>query len=107
MPKPHLLVVGGGVDARPVVSIARELGWRVSLADPRSGHASPAHFSGATTILRQIGGELSDYLKSERVNAMIIMSHNLAIDAERWPVPNRLRWIIWHYWDRDIVLRRC
>ena len=82
MPKPHLLVVGGGVDARPVVAIAKELGWRITLADPRSGHASPAHFAGAGTILRRLGDELAGYLQSERVDAMVIMSHNLAIDAE-------------------------
>jgi xanthine dehydrogenase accessory factor len=82
MPKPHLLVVGGGVDARPVVAIAHELGWRISLADPRSGHASPAHFAGAGTILRRLGDELTAFLQSERVDAMVIMSHNLAIDAE-------------------------
>ena len=82
LPEPHLLVVGGGVDARPVVAVAAELGWRVTLADPRTANARAEYFPGAATILRDIGAELTGYIESSRVDAAIIMSHNLDIDAE-------------------------
>ncbi len=81
-PEPHLLVVGGGFDARPLVALAAELGWRVSLADPRSANAREAYFPGAAVILRELGDGLRDYLREGRVDAAVIMSHNLTIDAE-------------------------
>ncbi len=81
-PEPHLLVVGGGFDARPLVAIASQLGWRVSLADPRSANAREAYFPGAAVILRELGDGLRDYLHQSRVDAAVIMSHNLTIDAE-------------------------
>jgi xanthine/CO dehydrogenase XdhC/CoxF family maturation factor len=81
-PEPHLLVVGGGVDARPLVSIAGELGWRITLVDPRSANARRAYFPAATTILRELDASLSTYLQTEGVDAAVIMSHNVDIDAD-------------------------
>jgi xanthine/CO dehydrogenase XdhC/CoxF family maturation factor len=81
-PEPHLLVVGGGVDARPLIGIAGELGWRITLVDPRSANARRAYFPAATTILRELDASLSTYLQTERVDAAVIMSHNVDIDAD-------------------------
>jgi xanthine/CO dehydrogenase XdhC/CoxF family maturation factor len=81
-PEPHLLVVGGGIDARPMVSIATELGWRITLIDPRPSNARAAYFPGANRILNQLDENLSRYIQAERVDAAVIMSHNLDIDAD-------------------------
>jgi xanthine dehydrogenase accessory factor len=81
-PEPHLLVIGGGIDARPVVSIAGELGWRVTLADPRTVNARKAYFPHATTIIRELDDNLSEYIRSEKVDAVVVMSHNLELDAQ-------------------------
>lgn len=81
-PEPHLLVIGGGVDARPLVSIAAELGWRVTLADPRSANARGEYFPRADSILRQLGEDLTAYIEVEKIDAAVIMSHNVDIDAE-------------------------
>lgn len=81
-PEPHLLVIGGGVDARPMVSIAGELGWRVTLADSRSTHARAEYFPGARTVLRELGANLSRYIDTASVDAAVIMSHNIDIDAD-------------------------
>ena len=80
-PEPHLLVVGGGIDARPVVRIAAELGWQVTLADPRNSHARPAYFPDAKHLLRHVDASLTHYIGSQRVDAAVIMSHNVEIDA--------------------------
>ena len=80
--QPHLLVVGGGIDAQPVVDIAARLGWRVTLADPRTSHARAAGFQSAGRILRELGEGLGRYIAEEKVDAAVIMSHNLEIDAE-------------------------
>ena len=81
-PDPHLLVVGGGLDARPVVSIAHELGWQVSLYDPRPANARREFFMSAGTILRHAGDELENHVATQLVDAAILMSHNVQMDAE-------------------------
>lgn len=81
-PEPHLLVVGGGLDAGPVVDIASRLGWRLTLADPRTTHARAAGFQAADRILRELGDDLHRYISDEKIDAAVIMSHNLEIDAE-------------------------
>jgi len=80
-PEPHLLIVGGGIDARPVVSIAAELGWRITLVDPRPANARAAYFPNADRVLHKLDGSLSQYIQTERVQAAVIMSHNIDIDA--------------------------
>lgn len=81
-PEPHLLVIGGGVDARPVVSIASELGWLVTLVDPRSANARCEYFPRAKRILRELGPALRQYIDRQKIDAAVIMSHNVDIDAE-------------------------
>jgi xanthine/CO dehydrogenase XdhC/CoxF family maturation factor len=81
-PEPHLLVIGGGLDARPVVSIASQLGWRITLVDPRTVNARKEYFPHASTILRELDDTLTDYIRSHKVDAVVIMSHNLELDAQ-------------------------
>ena len=50
-PQPHILIVGGGVDARPLVSMAKGLGWTVTLWDSRPANARREYFMAADTIL--------------------------------------------------------
>ena len=81
-PEPHLLIVGGGLDARPVVSIAKELGWMVTLCDPRPANARSEVFCGAATIIRTLDEKLTAYCADQRVDAVVIMTHNVAMDAQ-------------------------
>lgn len=78
---PHILVVGGGADARPLVSLARELGWEVTLWDSRPANARREYFLAANTILDCPVEQLEHYATQKRVNAAIIMTHNIALDA--------------------------
>lgn len=82
LPDPHLLVVGGGADARPLVRMARELGWRVSLADPRPANARREHFPQADDILRDLGDALTDHARRGTAEAAVVMTHNLRLDAQ-------------------------
>jgi xanthine dehydrogenase accessory factor len=82
LPEPHLLIVGGGLDARPLASIAGELGWEVTVCDPRPANARREFFLTADTLLRSQGTALAEYASHNRVNAAILMSHNLDIDAD-------------------------
>ncbi|WP_286238830.1 XdhC family protein [Neptuniibacter halophilus] len=80
-PDPHLLVVGGGVDAQPLVAMAKQLGWEVSLWDPRPANARREHFMLADRILRDNVSDLNGYISQNRVNAAVLMSHNVELDA--------------------------
>lgn len=82
MPEPHLLIVGGGVDAKPLVNMANEMGWKITLADPRASHARAKNFPNADVILDDVGEPLSEYLLNQGVDAMVIMSHSMEIDAK-------------------------
>ena len=81
-PPIHLLVVGGGVDARPLVSMASILGWEVSLCDPRPANARREHFMEADNILDCSISQLSEHRLFYTFDAAVVMSHNLQMDAE-------------------------
>jgi len=82
VPEPHLLVVGGGIDARPLVNMAKQLGWKVSLWDPRPANARKEYFSNVDHIIKGEAKVLSSFVVEKDVNAAVLMSHNVAIDAQ-------------------------
>lgn len=49
-PPPHLAIFGAGDDAQPLVRLAAELGWRVTVADPRPAFATTERFPPATVL---------------------------------------------------------
>lgn len=78
----HLLVVGGGIDARHVVAMAKNLDWKVTLWDSRPANARREHFLSADMLLH---GQLEKSLDKEFIttfDAAIVMTHNLNMDAE-------------------------
>ena len=77
-----MLVVGGGVDARPVVNLAVSLGWQVSLCDPRPANARRDNFMSATSILRCAPDKLPDHELFGSFDAAIVMTHNMQMDAD-------------------------
>ena len=83
----NLWVFGGGSDAVPLVSMAVQLGWRVTVVDHRSSYARNTAFKQASNIFRLPPDELFNPDKSEQVklfqqlDAAILMTHNLNLDA--------------------------
>jgi len=82
VPEPHLLVVGGGIDARPLVNMAEQLGWKVSLWDPRPANARKEYFSSVDHIIKGEANVLSTFAIEKDVNVAILMSHSVKIDAQ-------------------------
>jgi xanthine dehydrogenase accessory factor len=82
VPEPHLLVIGGGIDARPLINIARQLGWQVSLWDPRPANARKEFFPNVNYIIKGQAELLTTFALEKDVNAAVLMSHNLMIDAK-------------------------
>jgi len=95
LPAPHIMIFGGGIDAYPLVEIAHTMGWSVTLVDKRSAYARKTHFPKADTIIKASAKDLlSNNMLSEMskgitpkgildtVDAIVIMTHNLLMDAE-------------------------
>jgi xanthine/CO dehydrogenase XdhC/CoxF family maturation factor len=80
-PPPHLLVCGAGPDARPVVSAARAMGWRVTVVDHRPAYADARQFPGAD-VVHVDARALLDAVDVRRCHAAVVMSHHLASDVE-------------------------
>ncbi|WP_286267148.1 XdhC family protein [Thalassotalea atypica] len=81
-PPPLLLVIGGGIDARPLVTIASQLGWQVIVADPRPTNARLEHFPSSQKIVKCKINELQNEPWLKYVDAAIVMSHNVEMDAK-------------------------
>lgn len=81
-PIPKLTIFGGGTDAVPLVNMAKELGWQVTLIDSRTNYARPAYFPLANEIIKQPYELLKDNNVINASDAIVIMNHNLALDAK-------------------------
>lgn len=81
-PSPHLALFGGGVDARPVVAIAMQLGWQITLIDPRTSYARSGQFDSSITIVRQPLDELDGSAWLQQIDMALIMTHNIKLDAQ-------------------------
>lgn len=80
-PQIAVAIFGGGVDARPIVAMAVNMGWQVYLIDHRTGYARDKYFSGCKQIIRQSAGELAEQAFLQRIDAAIVMTHNIELDA--------------------------
>ena len=89
-PPPYLLVVGAGVDAQPVVAMAATLGWRVLVCDPRPANSRREFFPDAHSLLRCNPSELLEHQLADKIDAAVIMSHSISLDAEAMNCVSRM-----------------
>ena len=75
-PPQPLVIFGGGWDAVPLLAAAKQLGWHVTIVDPRSAALTNPQFAGADRRVQSAG----DVSISERT-AAVIMHHDY--DADR------------------------
>ena len=80
----RLLVCGGGTDAVPVVRLATEVGWLVTVVDHRPSFATMTRFPDAERVLHaDVAREpepLGQFLALERFSAAISMAHAATYD---------------------------
>lgn len=79
-PLPRLLVLGAGLDAVALVEIARELGWRVTVADHRPAYLARGDLAAADRTLQVVPAELARSLDLAQYTAAVVMSHHLVTD---------------------------
>ena len=77
---PRLLVLGAGLDAVPVVNMAAELGWRVTVADHRPAYLEKGVFEAAERAQLIDPAAMSQKLQPAQFDAIIVMSHHLLTD---------------------------
>lgn len=80
-PPPHLLIAGGGMDARPLATLGHHLGWRISVWDPRPANGRREHFPAVYALLKGEPQSLRNFVGEQRVDAAVIMSHHVDLDA--------------------------
>ena len=106
---PKLLVLGGGLDAIPLVGMAAELGWFVTVADHRPGYLARGGFERAERAVLVEPGKLAASLPLHDFDAIVVMSHHLATDrkylAELAPVPTRYLGVLGPRARRDRLLK--
>ncbi len=81
-PIPKLLVLGAGLDAVPLVAMAAELGWFVTVADHRPAYLKRGGFECAERTVLVEPERLRRALPVEDFDAIVVMSHHLATDRK-------------------------
>jgi xanthine dehydrogenase accessory factor len=81
-PPPHLLLLGGGPDARPVAALADFLGWRVTVVEHRAAYLVPGRFPASTKLIEARADELPGKVPLDDCAAAIVMSHHLDSDLQ-------------------------
>jgi xanthine dehydrogenase accessory factor len=79
-PPLQLLILGAGVDTKPLVDFAKLLGWRVTLVDYRPHYIQRASAFHADTLLEILPDELGNALDLTQFSAVILMTHNMEYD---------------------------
>ena len=79
-PPPKLLICGAGEDARPLVSLGAEVGFRVVVVDHRGAHLDPAQLPGAQRLLLLHADEESKDLPTDSDTWAVVKTHSLKHD---------------------------
>ncbi|MGZ8231807.1 MAG: XdhC family protein [Burkholderiales bacterium] len=81
-PPTPLIVFGAGHDAMPVVRLAKDLGWHVTLVDHRPAYATPERFPDADRIVVGTPAEVFARLTLDAGALALVMTHNYLRDLE-------------------------
>ena len=79
---PALAIFGAGQDARPLVRIAKELGWHVTVIDSRAAYATAANFPDADAVVEAPASEANQYLPRNNSGFAVILTHRYAEDLK-------------------------
>ncbi|HNS50002.1 MAG TPA: XdhC family protein [Anaerolineae bacterium] len=80
LPRPALYILGGVHVAIPLTRLARELGFRVVVADPRAKFANADRFPDADEVLVEWPDEALAHLPVGRDTYIVLLTHDPKID---------------------------
>jgi len=75
-----LNIFGAGDDARPLVLLAKEMGWDVSVIDPRSAYATVGRFPLADRVIHASTDKAAAAVRCDSQTASVIMTHHYVHD---------------------------
>jgi xanthine/CO dehydrogenase XdhC/CoxF family maturation factor len=81
-PPPLLILFGAGDDAQPLVRIAHQVGWRVTVVDSRAAYATAARFPESDVVVVATPEELEGRLKTDGETFVVLMTHRFAEDEK-------------------------
>jgi xanthine dehydrogenase accessory factor len=83
-PPTAVAILGAGDDAQPLVRLAKELGWQVTVADPRPAFATNERFPSAdrtvTAPAEELAARVYEPTESEIEGVAIVMTHHYVHD---------------------------
>jgi xanthine/CO dehydrogenase XdhC/CoxF family maturation factor len=79
-PPPQVLILGAGPDAQPLATLAKFLGWNVTVYDHRPAYATSVRFPHAARVIAARPEQLQQQLPLDAYHAVVIMSHHLDSD---------------------------
>jgi xanthine dehydrogenase accessory factor len=82
LPPVPLVIFGAGHDACPVVRLASELGWQVTVVDHRPAFARPERLPEADAVLLARPPEAFETLQFNGRSTALLMTHNYMQDLE-------------------------
>ena len=77
-----LYIIGAGNDAIPLLTIAHQLGWDVSVVDGRNTHARKDRFISACQILVSKPEQVLDKIAIDSRTCFVLMTHNYQYDIK-------------------------
>ena len=81
-PPVPLIIFGAGHDAIPVVRLAKELGWHVTVVDSRPAYATTARFPLADAVILAHPQAVHKHISVDKCTAAVVMTHNYLHDRE-------------------------
>ena len=84
-PPTSLVIFGVGFDAVPLVRFAKELGWHVTVVDPKARPATVERFSLADCVVLGFS-EITNKITVDEHTVAVIMTHNYLYDLELLPL---------------------
>lgn len=85
-PSPTIVIFGAGHDALPVAHGAKNLGWRVVMADHRANCSTSQNFLDADQFLIGGAAETFGQLQITSRTGILVMTHNYLHDRELLPL---------------------
>jgi xanthine/CO dehydrogenase XdhC/CoxF family maturation factor len=80
-PPVSLVVFGAGDDARPLVRLAKEIGWHVTVADPRPAFVTAERFPVADALVVGPASELVPRVAPGPAALAVVMTHHYVHDV--------------------------
>jgi xanthine/CO dehydrogenase XdhC/CoxF family maturation factor len=81
-PPPALWILGASDDSRPLLRLAKELGWFVGVLDHRPAFARPERFPEADMVRAGHPAQVLPNLTLDARSALVLMTHHYAKDLE-------------------------